>query len=60
MNWLVRFDIYLCHLYYDKQRVAEIAGVVVSFDPKPIPVSFFHIYSLLFFLKEATLVNFLR
>lgn len=32
-----------CKLLIDlvvKQRIAEIAGVVVSFDPKPIPVSF--------------------
>lgn len=26
------------------QRIAEAAGVVVSFDPKPIDVSFFSLY----------------
>lgn len=26
------------------QRITEIAGVVVSFDPKPIPVSLFKIF----------------
>ena len=30
-----------------QQRITEIAGVVVSFDPKPIPVSFFMAFHLI-------------
>lgn len=41
------------------QRVAEIAGVVVSFDPKPIPVSFLFSKRLCWHIIFWTLVMFL-
>lgn len=40
-----------------QQRITEIAGVVVSFDAKPIPVSFFMAFHSSYLCRDVFYTN---